>query len=133
MSRERKHWRPEEDAYLAANYARRTCADLSEWLHRSARAIQTRAFHKGLRKDPEWLAERHKPSQFTKGHKPFNKGRDYDEWMSEAGRRNSAKTQFRAGECRVTSPTYRPAGYECIRTDKPFDKRLIKVLDELSI
>lgn len=64
------------------------------------------------------MAECAKRSQFTKGHRPFNKGKQWADFMSEEGRRNSAKTQFKPGEVNPHSPTIRQPGYECVRTEK---------------
>ena len=77
-----------------------------------------KAFALGLRKPKEFMEERSKASQFDKGHRPFNKGRNQDEWMSEEGKRNSAKTQFKPGTVHPNSPTLKAAGYESIRSYK---------------
>lgn len=36
--------------------------------------------------------------RFRKGNVPFNKGKKWDEYMSEEGKRNSARTQFKSGD-----------------------------------
>lgn len=111
-------WTQWEVDYLKQHYATRTCADIAQWVHHSESAVQGKAFALGLRKDKAFIAECAKRSQFTKGHRPFNKGKQWADFMSEEGRRNSAKTQFKPGEVNPHSPTLRPVGYECVRTEK---------------
>lgn len=113
-----RRWTEYEVQYLIRHYATRTCADIAEWVHHSPRAVQMKAFQLGLRKSREYMRECAKRTQFTIGHRPFNKGRYSKEWMSERGRRNSAKTQFKPGEVNPHSPTIRQPGYECVRTEK---------------
>lgn len=113
-----RRWTEYEVEYLKAHYATRTCDDISEWVHHSPKSVQAKAFSLGLRKSKEFMAERSKVGQFRKGHRPRNKGRSRDEWMSEAGKRNSARTQFKPGEVPMHSPTFREPGYECIRNEK---------------
>lgn len=113
-----RRWTEYEVQFLIRHYATRTCKDIAEWVHHSPRSVQAQAFKLGLRKDKAFMRECSKRSQFTKGHRPFNKGRYSKEWMSERGRRNSAKTQFKPGEVNPHSPTIRQPGYECVRTEK---------------
>lgn len=113
-----RRWAQWEVDYLKQHYATRTCADIAQWVHHSERAVQSKAFALGIRKDKAFIADCAKRSQFTKGHRPFNKGRQWTDFMSEGGRLNSAKTQFKPGEVNPNSPTLRPVGYEYVRTDK---------------
>lgn len=113
-----KRWTQWEVEYLKEHYATRTCADIAQWVHHSPRSVQMKAFALGLRKSKEFMAERRKAGQFGKGHRPFNKGREREKWMSEEGKRNSAKTQFKPGTVHPKSPTLKPPGYECVRTQK---------------
>lgn len=113
-----KRWTQWEVDYLMRHYATHTCKEISEWVHHPPRSVQSKAFNLGLRKDKAFMAECAKRSQFTKGHRPFNKNRRWEEFMSEQSRCNSAKTQFKPGEVSPYSPTLRPVGYECVRTNK---------------
>ena len=69
------------------------------------------------------MAECAKRSQFTKGHRPFNKGKQWADFMSEEGRRNSAKTQFKPGVENTASPTYRQPGFEILRSPDKLGRR----------
>lgn len=113
-----RRWTKWEVEYLVEHYAARTCADIAQWVHHSPRAVQMKAFNLGLRKSKDFKAERRKVGQFRKGHRPRNKGRSRDEWMSEEGKLNSARTQFKPGEVNPHSPTIREPGYECVRKEK---------------
>lgn len=114
----KRRWTQWELDYLTQHYATRTCADIAQWVHHSPRAVQKKAFNLGLRKSKDFKAERRKVGQFRKGRRPFNKGKQWADFMSEEGRRNSAKTQFKPGKVNPHSPTLRPVGYECVRTEK---------------
>ena len=113
-----RRWTQWEVEYLKQHYATRTCADIAQWVHHSEKSVQAKAFTMGLRKDKAFIADCAKRSRFTKGHRPFNKGMQWEDFMSEEGRRNSAKTQFKTGEVNTHSPTFRQVGYECVRTEK---------------
>lgn len=112
-----RRWTQCEVDYLKQHYATRTCADIAQWVHHSERAVQAKAFTMGLRKDKAFISECAKRSQFTKGHRPFNKGMQWEDFMSDEGIRNSEKTQFKPGEVNTHSPTFRPVGFECVRTE----------------
>ena len=114
----KRQWTEYEVQYLIEHYATRTCADIAQWVHHPPKSVQMKAFHLGLRKSKAFMAERSKVGQFRKGNRPRNKGRSWGEWMSEEGRRNSTKTQFKPGEVNPNSPTIRQPGYECVRTEK---------------
>ena len=113
-----RRWTQWEVDYLKQHYATQTCADIAKWVHHSPRAVVGKAFSLGLRKDKAFMAECSKRGQFAKGNRPFNKGKRWEDFMSDEGRRKSAKTQFKPGEVNPHSPTLRPVGYECVRTEK---------------
>ena len=113
-----RRWTEYEVSFLIKHYATRTCADIAQWVHHPESSVQAKAFRLGLRKDKAFMLECSKRSQFKKGNKPFNKGRDRDEWMSEQGREKVTMTQFKPGEVNPASPTLRPVGYESVRTEK---------------
>jgi hypothetical protein len=52
--------------------------------------------------------------QFEKGHKPHNKGKKWDEYMSKEGQANSRKTTFKKGNI---PKQHRPVGSERINID----------------
>ena len=115
-----KHWTPELDAWLIANYAERSNADLAEWLHRSPRAIQLRAHKLGVQKSPEFAEKQRKANQFRKGHTPFNKGREMRYWMSPEGVERSSRGRFAPGTTRDDNPNSRknkPIGHEKMYSD----------------
>ena len=113
-----RRWTQWELDYLKRHYATRTSADIAEWVHHSESAVQAKAFAMGIRKDKAFMVKCAKRSQFIKGHRPFNKGKQWADYMSEEGRRNSSKSQFKPGRVNPNSHTMRPAGYECVRTEK---------------
>ena len=110
-----KRWTEWEVEYLKEHYASMTCEEIAEWVHHSPRGVQMKAFDLGLRKPKEWLREQARRSQFKKGQRPFNKGRKREEWMSSEGESKVSKTQFKRGEYRELSPTYRPIGFERVQ------------------
>ena len=118
-----RRWTQWEVDYLKQHYATRTCADIAQWVHHSESAVLGKAFALGLRKDKAFMAECAKRSQFTKGHRPFNKGKQWADFMSEEGRRNSAKTQFKPGVENTASPTYRQPGFEILRSPDKLGRR----------
>lgn len=113
-----RRWTEWEVDYLIRHYATHTCKEISEWVHHPPSSVQGKAFKLGLRKTAEFMREHSGQSIFTKGHRPFNKGRKWKDYMSEEGQRNSARTQFKPGEVHPKSPTLRPVGYECQRNEK---------------
>ena len=113
-----KRWTACEDDYLRKEYPERSNADLAQWLHRTPRAVQLHALKLGVQKSPEYMANSgFKRNQFKKGHAPFNKGRERRFWASDEAQQRMAKGQFKPGEKRTTSPTYRPIGHEKVYAD----------------
>ena len=113
-----KRWTACEDDYLRKEYPERSNADLAQWLHRTPRAVQLHALKLGVQKSPEYMANSgFKRNQFKKGHAPFNKGRERRFWASDEAQQCMAKGQFKPGEKRTTSPTYRPIGHEKVYAD----------------
>lgn len=114
----RKRWTKYEVEFLKSNYATRTCVDIAEWVHHPLRSVQSKAFSLGLRKPQGYKEEHCKGSRFQKGHVPFNKGKKRAEWISEEAALKVAAHQFKKGQVRLSSPTYRPIGYESMRKVK---------------
>ena len=112
-----KRWTAWEDDYLRKEYPERSNADLAQWLHRSPRAVQLRALKLGVTKTPEFAAQQFRKGWFRKGQAPFNKGRERRFWASDEAQQRMAKGQFKPGEKRTTSPTYRPIGHEKVYAD----------------
>jgi HNH endonuclease len=98
-----KHnWTEAEDAVLRDRFAELSAAELAALIGVGIKIIYWRAHVLGLRKSPEWVAERARQrslqpghggreNQFKKGATPWNKGMHY-----VAGGR-SGETQFRPG------------------------------------
>lgn len=112
----RKRWTKYEVEFLKSNYATRTCVDIAEWVHHPLRSVQSKAFSLGLRKPQGYKEEHCKGSRFQKGHVPFNKGKKRAEWISEEAALKVAAHQFKKGQVRLSSHTYRPVGYEHTHT-----------------
>ena len=116
MQMKKRRWTQYEIDFLKRNYATRTCVDIAEWVHHTPRGVEAKALSLGLRK-PEGYKEEHcKGSRFQKGHVPFNKGKKQAEWINEEGARKIAAHQFKKGQVRLSSHTYRPVGYEHTHT-----------------
>ncbi len=55
--------------------------------------------------------------RFPKGHIPANKGKKWDEFMSQEGQANSRKTQFKAGEIHGPQGHVKPRTIEDVLGD----------------
>lgn len=119
----RKRWTQQEIDLLIKLYPDRGNAYVSEFLHRTPRACQLKANGLGVRKSAEYAERQRKANQYPKGHKPFNAGRKWDQFMSEQGQRNAAKTQFKPGVENTASPTYRQPGFEMLRSPDKLGRR----------
>lgn len=104
--------------YLKKHYPTRTSADIATWVHHPVASVIHKAYELGLRKDEAFMSERRSVGQFRKGCRSHNKGVPRKEWMSEKSEQKCAVTQFKPGEVNTYSPTFRPVGYECVRTEK---------------
>ncbi len=120
-TKKRRPWTACEEEYLRKVYPNRSNADLAEFLHRSPRAIQLKAFTLGIQKSPEYMeSSGFKRNQFKKGRTPFNKGRSRCFWATAEAEQRMAKGQFKKGECRATNPNSRknkPIGHERLYSD----------------
>lgn len=91
-----KKWTAEKIRLLRRLYPSNLTKDIAHHFDASPKAVAHMAFRCGIRKNPEIRALNGKAGQFQKGHAPFNKGKKWDEFMSEEGKRNSARTQFKS-------------------------------------
>lgn len=107
----RNVWTKEEESYLLANYETKTNNYISKKLGRSRRAVATKGFNLGLKKNNE---ARINSGCYKKGHKPFNKGKKWDKIMSKEAQANSRKTCFKKGH---VPHNIKPEGHECWRSD----------------
>lgn len=107
-------WTSDEIATVRRLYADLSAADCADHLGLSIKQVQHKAHKLGLKKSPEWIAERSRAamqdeshpahrSRFTSGHATWNKGISFD-----AGGR-SAETQFKHGQ---RPHTWNPIGHE---------------------
>ena len=112
-----RRWTAWEIEYIRKEYPNRSNADLAEFLHRQPRAIQLKAHTLGIKKSPEFALAQRELNQFKKGQAPHNKGKKRRFWASDEAQQRMAKGQFKPGECRKTSPTYRPIGHEKVYAD----------------
>ena len=106
-----RKWTEAEIDFLRQIYPDHSNEYCAQFLHRSKKSCQHKAFELGISKTPEFAKQQREKNQFRKGHTPFNKGKKWEHFMSKEGMRNSAKTQF-SGEPHNT----RPPGYEMLRT-----------------
>ena len=89
-----RKWTEAEIDFLRQIYPDHSNEYCAQFLHRSKRACQHKAFELGISKTPEFAKQQREKNQFRKGHTPFNKGKKWEHFMTEEGMRNSAKTQF---------------------------------------
>jgi len=115
--RKRRKWTASEDAWLLSEYANRSNADLSMWLHRPPRSIMARAYSLGLHKSPEFAEQKLKKGQFKKNHTPHNKGKSRKYWATPEAEELMSKGQFKPGVCRDDNPRKRPIGHEKVYAD----------------
>lgn len=118
-----RRWTQAEIDYLRKVYPHRSNADIAVFLHRPVSAIGVKARSLGVYKSPEFAEQQRRVGQFKPGHKPVNAGRAQVQFMSAEGIANSSRTRFKAGEVRETSPTYREAGYEILRSPDKTGRR----------
>lgn len=93
----RRRWTQWEIDYLKKHYPTRTSADIATWVHHPVASVIHKAFELGLRKDEAFMSERRSVGMFRKGRRPFNKGAQRKEWMSDKSEQKCAVTQFKAG------------------------------------
>lgn len=115
--RRRRKWTASEDAWLLSEYANRSNADLSMWLHRPPRSIMARAYSLGLHKSPEFAEQQLKKGQFKKNNTPHNKGKSRKYWATPEAEELMSKGQFKPGVCRDDNPRKRPIGHERVYSD----------------
>lgn len=113
--RARLQWTPDEEEMFTRLYPCHPNNYIAQMLHRSVMSVRMHALKLGLRKPAEFTEPTWRKNQFKNGHEPFNKGKEQKFWMSKEAQEGCKRGQFKAGEVRSTSPTYRPVGYECVR------------------
>ena len=118
MEKTSRRWTEVEVRLLKAIYPENPTEYVAMMLHRSTLSIKGKAYSLGLKKTPEVFERQRKIGQFRKGRTSEMKGKRWSQFMSEEGQANSRKTCFKKGEVKRTSPTFRPAGYECVRREK---------------
>lgn len=128
---------PEEDVIIRALFPVNNTAAVARLIDRTASSVAQRAVILGLKKSPEYLAERagrkngHEPAsvahRFKPGQVPPNKGLRRPGWAP--GR--MAQTQFKKGERRgVAVALWQPIGTERISKDGYLER---KVNDDLPL
>lgn len=118
-----KHkWTTQQLSLLRQHYPTASMPELTRLLHRSPRAIATKASALSLHKTEEFLAEKARQCsshpamiarRFQPGHTPSNKGKRQHYHSEETAARNRAG-QFKPGR---TPHNTRPIGYESLRSD----------------
>lgn len=104
-----KFWTEKEINFLKKNYAQKSNKELSELLGRKSAYIFSKAFALGLKKDKAYLSasfkQRYlngeldylKKTQFNAEHTPFNKGRKWDEYLTEQAKERMRTSTFKKG------------------------------------
>lgn len=105
-----RKWTEAEIEYLRQIYPDHSNEYCAQFLHRSKRSCQHKAFELGISKTPEFAKQQREKNQFRKGHVPFNKGKKWEHFMSEEGQRKASETFF-GGKPHNTPPP----GYEVLR------------------
>ena len=105
-----RKWTEAEIEYLRQIYPDHSNEYCAQFLHRSKRSCQHKAFELGISKTPEFAKQQFTANQFKKGHVPFNKGKKWEHYMSEEGQRKASETFF-GGKPHNTPPP----GYEVLR------------------
>lgn len=115
----RKPWTPSQDAVLRELYLENSAAECAAVLGRGVKAIYSRAAFLGLKKPPQWIADRARlrsaradhggrAHQFQPGHAAWNKGKPHP----SSGR--AVDTQFKPGQ---KPHTWTPIGHKRINAD----------------
>lgn len=100
-------WDEESIAYLVANYADMSAADVAKAIGRSVGSVWCMASRLGLRKSREFLSQQGRIAaacenamahRFQKGIVPHNKGKRIEDFMSPEGIENSKRTRFVKGQ-----------------------------------
>lgn len=89
-----RKWSEAEIDFLRQIYPDHSNEYCSQFLHRSKRACQHKAFELGISKTPEFAKQQREKNQFRKGHTPFNKGKKWEHFMTEEGMRKASETFF---------------------------------------
>lgn len=104
-----KRWTREEEQVLIEKYPDMDTGELAKQLGRKTKQLYDKANRLGLVKSKEYrailkaksarnLIKHGAKSRFKKGNKPFNKGKSWDDYMSEDGKKGAMKTTFKKGE-----------------------------------
>ncbi len=115
----RRMWSPQMEAELVRLYPSLSAPDIASRMGLQTKQIQYKAHKLGLKKSPEWIAERARramadPShpahqtRFRRGNVPANKGKPHP------AKGRSIETQFRAGN---RPHSWHPIGYTRISKD----------------
>jgi len=107
-----KLFSPEQDAFIVANnrgVGHQQMADMvNEKFGTSFTKTQIEAFRSRNHLDSGLTGH------FEKGHTPKNKGRHWDEYMTDEARERSSKSHFKKGSI---PHNYKPIGYERVNVD----------------
>lgn len=103
-----KIWTEEERRVMLNMYPHSRAIDVAERLGRSVKSIYARAKLMGIGKSEEFkhseysgrtsrMRQLGKDRRFKKGQTPANKGKKWNEWMTQEGRLSSLRTAFPKG------------------------------------
>jgi HNH endonuclease len=100
--RKETNWTEQQVDLLHQYYPTSRADELKKIIGRNIKSIYTKANAIGLRKDPKYKSDMiawadKNRSIFPKGHVPFNKGKKWDDYMSEAGKQAMQATIFKKG------------------------------------
>ena len=111
LSRDRDSmiWPPKKVNMLKKLYPNHTNEYIAKKLDTTLGAINAKAYELKLRKDPEWHMKQSSKGWFKKGHTPFNKGKEWSEFMTKEGQEASRSTTFKPGSI---PPNHKTVGYE---------------------
>lgn len=121
----RRKYSEDDVRYVAEHYATMSAREISEKLGCSHSWVVSTAKELGLRKSKEWIAERarmvalsfrlgSRATQFKPGHRPMNKGRKQEEYMTPEQIAKTVATRFRPGNRPVG---WRPIGSERVNVE----------------
>lgn len=102
-----KKWTAEEIELLRRLYPCNLTKNIAHYFGVDPKAITRMAFRCRIKKNPEIKARSGEDGWFWKGQTAFNKGKKQKDYMSEAGQKRCAMTQFKSGHIpNNTRPMY---------------------------
>lgn len=113
------NWTEDKKATLAQLYPEHTNAEIASILGVTKSAVMAQAFKQKLFKTPEFHKRTSSKGYFPKGHRSFNKGKKWDEFMSKEAQESSRKTTFKKGH---TPKNHKPIGTEVIEPKNGYIK-----------